>query len=48
VIAGRGSLILASLSYGGAGAIAATANVVPKLVVGIYARAFVRGDIKKS
>jgi len=36
VIAGRDSLIFATLLYGGKGAIAATANVAPKLVVKIY------------
>ena len=47
VIAGRDSLILATLVYGGKGAIAATANAVPKLVVGIY-ESFIRGDIEKA
>ncbi|MDH5688249.1 MAG: 4-hydroxy-tetrahydrodipicolinate synthase [Candidatus Bathyarchaeota archaeon] len=47
VIAGRDSLILATLVYGGKGAIAATANVVPKIVVGIY-ESFIRGDIGKA
>lgn len=47
VIAGRDSLILATLLYGGKGAIAATANVIPKLVVGIY-ESFVKGDMKKA
>jgi len=47
VIAGRDSLILATLLYGGKGAIAATANVVPKIVVGIY-ESFVKGDIEKA
>jgi 4-hydroxy-tetrahydrodipicolinate synthase len=47
VIAGRDSLILATLMYGGKGAIAATANIVPKLVVGIY-ESFVKGDIEKA
>ena len=36
VMAGRDSLILATLSYGGAGCVASTANIVPKLVVSIY------------
>ena len=47
VLAGRDSLILATLLYGGKGAVAATANVVPKLVVGIY-ESFIRGDLKKA
>ena len=36
VLAGRDTLILATLLYGGKGAIAATANVAPKLAVSIY------------
>lgn len=36
VIAGNDSLILATLMHGGVGAIAASANVVPELVVRIY------------
>ncbi len=40
---GRDTLIYAGLCYGCAGAVAATANVVPELVVGIY-DAYVRGD----
>lgn len=47
VLAGRDSLILATLLYGGKGAIAATANIVPKLVVEIY-ESFVKGDIEKA
>ena len=38
VLMGRDTLILAGLLYGCAGAIAATANVVPRLVVEIYER----------
>jgi 4-hydroxy-tetrahydrodipicolinate synthase len=38
VLMGRDTLILAGLLYGCAGAIAATANVVPHLVVEIYER----------
>ncbi len=45
VIAGRDTMILAILAYGGAGAIAATANVLPKLVVQIYER-YIKGDLK--
>ena len=44
---GRDSLIFAGLAHGAAGAVAATANVVPELAVSIYdaveARDFVRG-----
>ncbi len=47
VIAGRDSLILATLLYGGKGAIAATANVAPKLVVGIYEN-YIKGEIEKA
>ena len=36
VLAGRDTLIYATLAMGGAGAIAATANIVPELVVSIY------------
>jgi len=47
VLAGRDSLILATLLYGGKGAVAATANVAPRLVVGIY-ESFIRGDLDKA
>lgn len=47
VLAGRDSLILATLLYGGKGAVAATANVAPRLVVGIYEN-FIKGDLEKS
>jgi len=47
VLAGRDSLILATLLYGGKGAVAATANVAPKLVVGIY-ESFIKGDLNKA
>lgn len=47
VLAGRDTLIYGTLLYGGKGAIAATANVAPKLVVGIY-QAYVRGDIEQA
>ena len=44
---GRDTLIFAGLAHGGAGAVAASANVVPELLVSIYhavsARDFVRG-----
>ncbi|WP_371377526.1 4-hydroxy-tetrahydrodipicolinate synthase [Sporomusa aerivorans] len=36
VLAGRDTLILGTLFYGGVGAVAATANIAPKLVVSIY------------
>jgi 4-hydroxy-tetrahydrodipicolinate synthase len=47
VLAGKDSLILATLVYGGKGAIAATANVVPRLVVDIY-ESFVNGDLERA
>lgn len=47
VIAGRDTMILANLAYGGAGAIAATANIVPKIVAGIY-NSFIAGDYEKA
>ena len=45
VLMGRDTLILAALLYGAKGAIAATANVVPALVVSIYER-FKAGDME--
>jgi 4-hydroxy-tetrahydrodipicolinate synthase len=45
VLMGRDTLILAALQYGAKGAIAATANVKPSLVVEIYKR-FVAGDLE--
>lgn len=45
VFAGRDTLILSVLVYGGYGAVAATANVVPGLVVSIYNK-FAAGDLK--
>ncbi len=47
VIAGRDTMILANLVYGGAGAIAMTANIVPSIVVGIY-DSFKSNDIEKA
>ena len=44
VIAGRDILILSTLAYGGAGAVASSANVVPELVVEIYDK-FMAGDL---
>ena len=45
VLAGRDTLIYGTLCYGGKGAIAATANVAPKVIVEIY-EAFQAGDWK--
>jgi len=47
VLAGRDTLIYGTLLYGGKGAIAATANVVPKLVVEVY-EAYIKGDIQQA
>jgi 4-hydroxy-tetrahydrodipicolinate synthase len=47
VLMGRDTLILAGLLYGAKGAIAATANVVPALVVSIYER-FKAGDMEEA
>ena len=47
VLAGRDTLIYGTLCYGGKGAIAATANVAPMVVVEIY-EAFQAGDWKRS
>jgi 4-hydroxy-tetrahydrodipicolinate synthase len=47
VMAGRDTLILATLVYGGIGAVAATSNVAPALVADIYNK-FIAGDIKGS
>lgn len=44
VIAGRDILILGTLAYGGSGAVASSANVVPELVVDIYNK-FIAGDL---
>jgi 4-hydroxy-tetrahydrodipicolinate synthase len=44
VMAGRDTLILATLVYGGVGCVAATSNVAPALVVEIYNK-FQAGDI---
>ena len=44
VMAGRDLMILGTLVYGGAGCVAATANVVPALVVEIYEK-FMAGDL---
>jgi 4-hydroxy-tetrahydrodipicolinate synthase len=47
VLAGRDTLIFATLVSGGSGSIAATANVVPQLVAEIYT-AFVAGDLARA
>lgn len=47
VLAGRDTLIYGTLLYGGKGAIAATANVAPKLVSEIY-EAYIKGDINRA
>ena len=44
VMAGRDTMILATLVYGGVGCVATTANVAPALVVRIYER-FMAGDL---
>ncbi|QGQ99472.1 4-hydroxy-tetrahydrodipicolinate synthase [Paenibacillus psychroresistens] len=45
VMAGTDSLILATLMAGGSGAVAATANIVPKLVVSIYEH-WLKGELE--
>ena len=47
VLAGRDTLIYATLCYGGAGSICATANVDPRVPVEIY-EAFIVGDHKRA
>jgi 4-hydroxy-tetrahydrodipicolinate synthase len=47
VLMGRDTLIYAALACGGAGAIAATANVAPRLVAEIY-EAFKAGDLDRA
>ena len=44
ILAGRDTMILATLVYGGVGCVAATSNIAPALVVEIYNR-FKAGDI---
>ncbi len=44
ILAGRDTMILATLVYGGVGAVAATSNIAPALVVEIYNK-FKAGDI---
>jgi len=45
VLAGRDVMILGTLVYGGVGCVAATANIVPDLVVEIYEK-FLAGDLE--
>ncbi|AYJ88790.1 MULTISPECIES: 4-hydroxy-tetrahydrodipicolinate synthase [Bacillus] len=47
VLAGTDSLILDTLKLGGAGAVAATANVLPETVVGLY-ESFQKGKLDES
>lgn len=47
VIAGRDTMILANLAYGGHGAIAATANVAPAIVSTIY-NSFKEGNLERA
>jgi len=47
VLMGRDTLIYGALMYGARGAIAATANVAPRLVVEIY-EAYIRGDFEQA
>jgi 4-hydroxy-tetrahydrodipicolinate synthase len=47
VLMGRDTLIYAALIYGARGAIAATANIAPRLVVDIY-EAYARGDFEQA
>jgi 4-hydroxy-tetrahydrodipicolinate synthase len=46
-MAGRDTMILATLVYGGFGCVAATSNVAPSLVADIYSK-FMAGDIQGS
>jgi 4-hydroxy-tetrahydrodipicolinate synthase len=47
VFVGRDSMILANMVYGGVGAVAATANIAPRLVVDIYENCL-KGDYEKA
>ncbi|MCG8482938.1 MAG: 4-hydroxy-tetrahydrodipicolinate synthase [Clostridia bacterium] len=47
VFCGKDTLIYGALCYGGSGAVAATANIVPHIVSGIY-NAFKDGNLKKA
>jgi len=45
VLSGSDFFIFATLAYGGAGCVAGTANVAPKLVVEIYEK-YMAGDLR--
>jgi len=47
VVSGDDSLLLATLAYGGTGAISACSNVMPKEFVGLH-QAFVKGECSKA
>lgn len=47
VLAGRDTMILGTLVYGGVGAVAATANIAPELVVSIYDQ-YMAGNLKAA
>lgn len=47
VLAGRDTLILSTLVYGGKGSIAATANIAPQIPVKIY-EAYMKGDLNEA
>ncbi len=47
VLAGRDTLILSTLVYGGVGSISATANVFPEIPVSIY-EDYVKGDLESA
>lgn len=47
ILAGRDTLILSTLVYGGKGSIAATANIAPQISVKIY-EAYMKGDLKEA
>ncbi len=47
VLAGKDTLILSTLVYGGKGAITATANIAPKVPVKIYEE-YLKGNLKKA
>lgn len=47
IMAGRDTMILATLVYGGTGCVAGTANIVPEIVVEIYDK-FMAGDLAGS
>ena len=47
VLAGRDTLILSTLTYGGKGSITATANIAPRLPVKIYEE-YIKGNMEKA